>query len=139
MTREELMLQTKETKTAEELIALAKENGIELSEADAKLYFDMNKNGSLSDDVLSDVSGGGAYTIRDGYLIVTNFHECDRWKCDKCGGDRIEYTRVASESGWDWAHKCGGYPNGCGKSCQTCKYMTYRFPFQICTHPETRK
>ena len=139
MTNEKLILKMKEIKSVEELIVLAKENDLELSEADAKLYLDINHNGELSDDSLSNVSGGGAYTLRDGYLIVTNFHECDRWKCDQCGGDKIEYMRVASDSGWAWAHKCGGYPNGCGKGCATCKYMKYRFPFQICTHPETRK
>ena len=31
--------------------------------------------------MLDGVSGGAAYTLRDGYLIVTNLHECDRWRC----------------------------------------------------------
>lgn len=140
MTHKEMMLKAKEAKSAEELLALAKENSIELTKEDAEVYIKMNgESGELSDNELDGVTGGAAYTIRDGYLIVTNFHECDRWKCDKCGGDRIEYMRVASESGWAWAHQCSGYPNGCGKGCATCKYMKYRFPFQICTHPDTRK
>lgn len=140
MTHEELILKAKEAKTVEAILAIAKENGLDVSREDAEMYIQMNReSGELPDEALNGVTGGAAYTLRDGYLIVTNFHECDRWKCDKCGGDRIEYMRVASESGWAWAHKCGGYPNACGKSCATCKYMVYRFPFQICTHPDTKK
>lgn len=140
MTHEELIIKAKAAKSAEELLAIAKENGLEVCIEDAQKYIEMNsKSGEISDEALDGVTGGGAYTVFGGYLIVTNFHECDRWICDKCGGTKFEYTRVASESGWANAHKCSGYPNGCGKSCNTCKYMDYRFPFQICTHPETRK
>ncbi len=140
MTHEELILKAKSAKSADDILEIAKENGLDVSREDAEMYIQTNsENGELSDEALDNVTGGAAYTLRDGYLIVTNFHECDRWKCDSCGGDDIQYMRVASESGWDWAHKCGGHPNGCGKSCATCKYMVYRFPFQICTHHETRK
>ena len=140
MTHEELILKAKGAKNADEILSIAKENGLDVNREDAKLYIQMNReNGELSDEALDGVTGGAAYTLRDGYLIVTNFHECDRWKCDQCGGDEIKYIHVASESGWAWAHRCGGYPNGCGKGCATCEYMKYRFPFQICTHPDTRK
>lgn len=137
MTHEELILKAKEARSVEELLLLAKDNGVELSEADAKMYLEMNKSGELSDDALSDISGGAAYTLSGGYLIVTNFHECDRWECDSCGYSDFKWKTVNGRT--DWVHTCGGYKYGCGKSCSTCKYMTYRFPFQICTHPETRK
>lgn len=140
MTQEELILKAKKAKSAEEIVAIAKENGLEVCIEDAQKYVEMNsQNGELSDEALDGVTGGGAYTVFGGYLIVTNFHECDRWQCDECGGTDFKYMQVASESGWANAHKCSGHPNGCGKSCATCKYMDYRFPFQICTHPETRK
>ena len=140
MTHEELILKAKGAKSADDILAIAKDNGLDVSREDAEMYIQMNReSGELSDEVLDSVTGGAAYTLRGGYLIVTNFHECDRWKCDECGGNDIRYTRVASESGWAWAHKCGGHPNGCDKSCATCEYMKYRFPFQICTHPETKK
>lgn len=138
MTPEELILKAKEAKSAEELLAFAKENGMELTKEDAELYIQMNgKEGPLSDDALDQVTGGAAYTLKGGYLIVTNFHECDRWRCDECGGTDFRWMTVNERT--DWVHTCGGYPYGCGKSCATCKYQEYRFPFQICTHPETRK
>ena len=54
--------QTKKAKTAksaEELFALAKENGIEMTEEEANKYFaDFHKEGELSDEELDNVSGG---------------------------------------------------------------------------------
>ena len=140
MTNEELNLKAKSAKSADDILAIAKENGLDVSREEAELYIHANvPNGELPDDALDGVTGGAVYTLRDGYLIVTNFHKCDRWKCDSCGGTNFSYMKVGSESGYGWAHKCVGYANGCGKSCLTCEYMKYRFPFQICTHHETRK
>ncbi len=47
-------------KTVEELIAIAKENGIELTEADANKYFEQlhSEDNGVSDDELETVSGG---------------------------------------------------------------------------------
>ena len=140
MTHEELILKAKSAKSADDILEIAKENGLDVSREDAEMFIQTHsKSGELSDEALDGVTGGAVYTLRGGYLIVTNFHECDRWKCEKCGGNDIKYMRVASESGWAWAHRCIGYPNACGKSCATCQYMEYRFPFQICIHPDTRK
>ena len=62
MMNEEMIAKAKEAKSVEELIALAKENGIELTEEDAKKYFEQlnAKKGELSDDELEAVTGGGA-------------------------------------------------------------------------------
>ncbi len=50
----------RQANSPEELLALAKENGIELSEDKAKEYFDrLNNSGELSDSELENVSGGG--------------------------------------------------------------------------------
>ena len=48
----ELLAKAKEAKTPEELIALAKENGMELTEESAKAYLDLlhPQTGELSDD-----------------------------------------------------------------------------------------
>ena len=80
MMNEEMITKAKEAKSVEELMALAKENGIELTEEDAKMYFEQlsAKKGELSDDELSDVSGGGCETTVDGkkYTVVTNYCKC---------------------------------------------------------------
>lgn len=56
----ELIAKAKKTTTVEELLALAKENQVELSEEDAKMYFELlhPKTGELSDDELDNVAGG---------------------------------------------------------------------------------
>ena len=56
----ELLAKAKEMKTPDELMSLAKENGIELTEESAAAYFDrLNpKTGELSDGELDNVSGG---------------------------------------------------------------------------------
>lgn len=60
---EELVKKAKEAKTVEELLALAKENSIELTEEQAKACFDQlhSTSGELSDDELDDVAGGFSF------------------------------------------------------------------------------
>lgn len=79
MTREELILKTKTAKSAEELLALAKENDIAMDEESAKAYFDqINKAGELADDELDNVSGGACHTSVNGekYTVVTSGLDC---------------------------------------------------------------
>ncbi len=54
----ELIAKAKLAKSAEELMALAKENGAELSAEDAQKLFDSICSGALTDDDLEKVSGG---------------------------------------------------------------------------------
>ncbi len=55
----ELIIKVKQAKSPEELIALAKENGTELTAKEADAYFArLNKTGELADDELDSVSGG---------------------------------------------------------------------------------
>ena len=55
----ELIAKAKTAKSAEELLALAKENGIELTAEEAKTYFaQLSASGAVSDDELDAVSGG---------------------------------------------------------------------------------
>ena len=59
----ELIEKAKSAKTPEELMALAKENGMELTEESAKAYLDLlhPKTGELADEELDNVSGGGCH------------------------------------------------------------------------------
>lgn len=76
MTHEELIMKAKSTKSAQELLAFAKENGIEMTEESAKVYFEqLNKMGEISDDELDNVSGGGC-TLVTGYTVVTSGLKC---------------------------------------------------------------
>ena len=58
---QELVNKARKAESVEELLALAKENGIELTNEQAKEYFaQLNPTkGELSDDELEDVAGGG--------------------------------------------------------------------------------
>ena len=57
---EEMMRKAKEAKSVEELIALAKDNGIELSKEKAEeVYGKLHCNGEMSEDEIDIVSGGG--------------------------------------------------------------------------------
>ena len=56
----ELIAKAKAAKSAEELLELAKENDIELTEDEAKICFEqLHANAEISDDELEAVSGGG--------------------------------------------------------------------------------
>ena len=55
----ELIAKAKAAKSTEELLALAKENNVEMTEEQAKIYFEqLNANGTVSDDELDVVAGG---------------------------------------------------------------------------------
>ena len=93
----ELLTKAKAAKSAEELIALAKENNIELTEEEAEKYFtEWHKEGELADEELDNVVGGTCYSpgVKDPYdgqwrqyAIVSPLNECPYWDrtCHKCG------------------------------------------------------
>ena len=55
----ELLEKAKQAKTAEELLAMAKAEKVELTEEEAaKAFAELNKTGELSDEELDNVSGG---------------------------------------------------------------------------------
>ena len=77
----ELIVKAKAAKSAEELFALAKENNVELTEAEAKTYFEqLNANGAVSDDELDVVAGGCGETYKAG----TKVRFTDGTMCPKC-------------------------------------------------------
>ena len=77
----EVLEKAKAAKTAEELIALAKENGTQLTAEEANTYFaKLNpKMGELNDDELDDVAGGDqcGTTYKDGWPVVSILNSCD--------------------------------------------------------------
>ena len=57
----ELIAKAKAAANAEELFEIAKANNVELTEEEAKAYFDqLSAGGTVSDDDLNDVAGGGS-------------------------------------------------------------------------------
>ena len=60
---QEQLTKAKAAKSVEELLALAKENGLELTEEEAKNYFEQwHKEGELADEELNNVAGGACYS-----------------------------------------------------------------------------
>lgn len=66
----ELIAKAKVATSAEKLFALAKENGMEITEEEAKTYFaQLNANGAVSDEELDLVAGGCGETYQDGDIV----------------------------------------------------------------------
>lgn len=76
----ELIEKAKQAKSAEEILALAKENGIEMTDEAAKAHFErLHNSGEISDEELDNVSGGGCstcYCARCGYPLDTENRIC---------------------------------------------------------------
>lgn len=97
----ELVAKAKKAKTPEELMALAKENGIEMTEETAKTFFEQlkPKTGELSDDELDNVAGGGCYAD-DGYLMTTIGNKCKHFE-ERLGHSGVKGTCCACRY-WDY-------------------------------------
>ena len=55
----ELIERAREAKSSEELVEIAKSNGIELSESEARIHFEqLHANEAVSDDELDLIAGG---------------------------------------------------------------------------------
>lgn len=127
----ELIEKARQTKSVEELFALAKENGITISEEEAKDYFEqLHKTGELSDDELDNVSGGGCY-YKDGRLVVTVSYFCKRYVCRVCNEPRT--TQVTSV--WNPGYEI----HICDTTCSGCKYLTRKGLRMLCNHPDNYK
>ena len=100
---QEQLAKAKAAKSAEELIALAKENGVELTEDEAKKYFaELNKEGALADDELDNVSGGcGGEDPHAEHLAFTPaFISHSSEDCPVCGCHMDYVGYVTSKSGY---------------------------------------
>lgn len=79
MNMKELMERARGAKSPEELLALAKELGVEMTAAEAEETFSLlHKKGELADNELENVAGGGCDTTVDGkdYRVVTSGLTC---------------------------------------------------------------
>lgn len=63
---EKIIAKLKEAKSVDEMIDLAKANGVELAKGKAQELFDkFNSNGELNDDILDSVAGGIVDKVKD--------------------------------------------------------------------------
>ena len=120
---QEMMEKARAAKTAEELLEIAKANGVEMTEDEAKTYFaQLNpKSGELDDDMLDGVAGGIVQLINpsssrlggsDG--DITSFQ--DGRTCPKCGSGSMIITKAYSSQCTDrYDVAC----NACGNSMGT--------------------
>ena len=87
----EMIEKAKSAKSAEALLALAKENGVEMTAEEAATYFtQLNpKSGELNADELEAVTGGGCGGSKDSGTVVkdpiTLYNEVSGLACPKCG------------------------------------------------------
>ena len=120
----EVIAKAKEAKTPEELLALARENGEEMTEESAKAYFQQlnSKTGELADDELDNVAGGGCY--KGDRLIVSAANCCSEFSCKTCPGGKTENVLVAKVCSY------------CGKlaSCNNCFWCSYEKGLWLCNH-----
>ena len=74
----EMIEKAKVAKTAEELLELAKANGVEMTADEAATYFaQLNpKSGELDDDDLDNVAGGACASNSTGRTVVTSGCQC---------------------------------------------------------------
>ncbi len=91
----------KQAKSSEELLALARENGQELTEEEAQFYFEkLNKRGELSDNKLENVAGGGCNSQQMPSNYVYTYHSCYLWVCNRCGKTISEQRKTPTECGY---------------------------------------
>ena len=90
----EMIEKAKAAKSAEELLALAKANGVEMTADEAATYFaQLNpKSGELDDDDLDNVAGGaGGCAYKDEVGNMTKVRVINGNKCPRCGSTNGMY------------------------------------------------
>ena len=124
----ELLVKAKEAKTPEELLTLAKENGMEMTAEEAqKIFAQLHpQTGELSDDELDNVSGGGCHN--GGRLVVSVMHYCDEWRCKDDGSQwvidgMLECCKTCRVTAY----------------CHSCQYCTYEKGLWLCNNPVNMK
>ena len=85
----EIVEKAKAAKNAEELLALAKENNIEMTADESVNFFaQLNpKSGELNDDDLDNVAGGACQNVTDSPLIGKIVRVTSGQTCKTCGGN----------------------------------------------------
>lgn len=129
--KQEYITKAKAAKTAEELITLAKENGMEMTAEEAQAYFDqLNKSGALADEELDNVAGGACY--KGGKMITTIFNDCYHWVCTFDGSTWQNCRNFGR--GYSTCKQCGS-----DAVCQNCKYCSYEKGLWLCNNPVNMK
>ena len=128
---QELIEKAKLAKSVGELIALAKENGIELTE-EANTYFaQLNpKTGELGDDELDSVAGGGkcGTIYKNKRPVITVGNTCDLWRCEKCHTRKRD---MGSSMTVDECITCRAWG-----VCSNCEYSRAESGLLLCYHPQ---
>ncbi len=128
----EMMQKAKECKSAEELLAIAKENNIEMTaEEAAEAFQTIHAEGELSDEELDGASGGSCYKGKR--MVVTAGYYCDHFLCKKCKKGVPYTSTVGSYSDCD----CWGGLSSI--SCSKCHYMSYEGGLWLCNNSENYK
>ena len=124
MENEELMEKARAAKSAKELMSLAKENGVEMTEEEAQAYFSqLNKSGELADDELDSVAGGGCHS-GGGKLVVTVGTQKDCFVCKHCGATAEKnFVPEGLMAITGYSHYCKG--KNIISNCGNCKYCNY--------------
>ena len=137
MTEREMIEKAKDAGSAEQLKALAANEGLQMTDEEATQKFDelqkylaKQKKGELLDDELDDGSGGGCY--KDNRLVVTTFNWCDEFVC-KCGG-RGRILNELNESDSGTCKRCKKRVK-----CSHCKHCSYEKGLWLCNNPSKRK
>ena len=127
----EILAKAKAAKTPEELIEIARENDVEMTEEGAKAYFDLlhPKTGEMSDDELDGVAGGACYR-GDGRMVTTVANLCREWRCKKDG------SSMTGRPGYLTFLKCPKCK--CIVRCSNCPYCSYEKGLWLCNHPANR-
>ncbi|MBR4026747.1 MAG: hypothetical protein IKJ01_04220 [Lachnospiraceae bacterium] len=122
MTHEELVAKAREAKSAEEIMELAKAEGMELTEEAAAEYYEVlnPQSGELSDDELDNVSGGGCKTKVNGKqrTVVTSGCKCftGQYEYDPSPDDTMIRINWYSFSDYGCCGRCKhlGFKSGTG-------------------------
>ena len=82
---QEIIEKAKAAGSAEELLAIAKENGIDMTADEAKTYFEQINANSLDDDLLEGVAGGFLILHKDALGSGKQEDNRDGNKKGQCG------------------------------------------------------
>ena len=125
----ELIAKAKAAESAEELLEIAKANGVELTAEEVKTYFEqLNATGAVSDDELDTVAGGACGYADDGRKIVDPSCHCStNFECKNgCGNNADMGTEKCRISGEEWR-------------CYNCVSVSFEGGKMYCNNPAMGK
>ncbi len=135
MNNTELLEKAKKANSPEDILAIAKENGVELTAEQAAAYFKQItvKSGELADEELANVAGGACHN--DGWMVTTLLNHCKTgFICKRC--DSSYGVDVPNGEG-QVSPKC--MKCGCPAYCSDCKECSYEKGLWLCKSPVNKK